>query len=128
MICKDIDLIGPENYSRKGFFFKPAQCFFHHFLNMLYFGISQSISQLIDEDDISDIIEVIYCSLWIYSLLYFVQRTSSQKILKIAFFLPCRFLSLRTLRLISTNTKELYKNYLRLKTLVLIINLRLREI
>ena len=37
------------------------------------------------------------------------------KLLKIAFSLPCRFLSLRILMLISANTQELYKSYLMFK-------------
>ena len=51
-----------------------------------------------------------------------------ENIVKIAFSLPCRFSPLRILRLISANKIELYKNYLRLKTPVLIRILKLIEI
>ena len=40
--------------------------------------------------------------------------------MKNAVALPCRFSSLRIVRFISAKTEELYKNYLRLKTSVLI--------
>ena len=67
----------------------------------------------------------LYFSLSVYSIL-FPKNVSTEKY-EIAFSLPCRFSSLRILRFISANTKELYKNYLKLKTPVLIRILRLTE-
>ena len=67
----------------------------------------------------------LYFSLSVYSIL-FPKNVSSEKY-EIAFSLPCRFSSLRILRFISANTKEFYKNYLKLKTPVLIRILRLTE-
>ena len=52
----------------------------------------------------------------------------TENIVKIAFSFPSRLLSLRILGVILANTKDLYKNNLRLETPVLIRILRLNEI
>ena len=49
-----------------------------------------------------------------------LKNFTTENIVKIAFLLPVRFSSLRILRLILVNTKELCNDYLRLKTSVLI--------
>ena len=98
----------------KFFPFKP-QFFFHQFLNtMLYFMISQKIK------DKLTCFRLLYFRLWVKNIII-------KNILKIAFSLACRFLSLRMVRFISANLKELYKNYLTLKTPVLIRILRFTE-
>ena len=74
-----------------------------------------------DEDNIIDMIEL--SVLQFMSLQYVVlslKNFTTENIVKIAFLLPVRFSSLRILRLILVNTKELCNDYLRLKTSVLI--------
>ena len=76
----------------------------------------------IGEDDIINLTGVNALYFWVYSMLYCVQRILSENIVRIAYSIPCRFPSLKILRFISANTKELWKNYLRLKALILIRN------
>ena len=84
------------------FSFKIAQCFSNHLLNtMLYFRISQKLTQV-------KMIEVIV--LKFMSLKYVIlcsKKFITEDIMKIAFLLPCRFSSLRILKLFSANEEDI---------------------
>ena len=93
--------------SKVFFSFKPAQYFFHHFWNtMLYFRINQEIIKV--NMTLLAWLSSFHLSLWVCSMLC-SKNFTTENIAKVPFSLLCRFLSRRILRLISGNTKELFK-------------------
>ena len=117
-LCSGSYASRPKNSSQKSFSLSNQQAvFFYHFLStMFYFTISQKITQLIGEVEI-DMIEVIVLQFTRLQYCYAVfKELHHRKYCENCFFLVLQIFILNT-KVISSNTKESYRDYLRLEIL-----------